>query len=395
MTSIKTKLLPVIIIGIILLAGIFYFFSVNTQEANLQKITFDGITSSKNTFVNLQQDDVKMLKMGINNFLANPDTMQLFLKGDRVTLINEALPAFNKSKILGQSVYQINKYDPNNAANLTVFARVHNPAKFGDAVSRTANRVAKDTKDWASGIDLGNSGFALRVVSPILDNSGNVIGDVEFGEEIGHFLGLMSKQTGNDFVMVVNKSKVTGDGWNTYTAGKGLRNNYNDMTSTLVIDSTLPDARIIQNQCLNENNINNAPPEGKIFSQFTSNDKTFVCGGFSFNDVNNKKIGTIVVIEDVTTLDANAKQSNMTVLIVAILSAIIIGGIMVLLVSKIVIKPLEKIVNVSTRVAGGDFDAKIEVESDDEIGQLAETMEQFKQIMINTAKDLEKSQEKK
>jgi methyl-accepting chemotaxis protein len=68
---------------------------------------------------------------------------------------------------------------------------------------------------------------------------------------------------------------------------------------------------------------------------------------------------------------------------------------MVLLVSKIVIKPLEKIVDVSTRVAGGDFDAKIEVESDDEIGQLAETMEQFKQIMINTAKDLEKSQEKK
>ena len=395
MTSIKTKLLPVIIIGIIILAGVFYFFSVQTQEANLKKITFDGITSSKNTFINLQQDDVKMLKMGINNFLANPDTMRLFVKGDRVTLISEAQPAFDKSKALGQSVFQVNKYDPNNPANLSVFARAHNPAKFGDAVTRTANRVAKDTKDSASGIDLGNSGFALRVVSPILDNSSNVIGDVEFGEEIGHFLGLMSKQTGNDFAMVVSKSKVTPDGWNSYTAGKGLRNNYNDMPNNLVIDSTLPDVRTIQTQCLNENDINTAPPDGKVFSQFSSNGKSYVCGGFSFNDVNDKKIGTIVVVEDITTLVTNANQSNMTVLVVAILSAIIIGGIMVLLVSKIVIKPLEKIVDVSTRVAGGDFDAKIEVESDDEIGQLAETMEQFKQIMINTANDLEKSQEKK
>jgi methyl-accepting chemotaxis protein len=82
-------------------------------------------------------------------------------------------------------------------------------------------------------------------------------------------------------------------------------------------------------------------------------------------------------------------------LFIAVLSALIIGGIMVFLVSSIIITPLEKVVNVATRVAGGDFDAKINIKSKDEIGQLAGTMEQFKQMMVNTAKDLEKAQRKK
>jgi len=137
-----------------------------------------------------------------------------------------------------------------------------------------------------------------------------------------------------------------------------------------------------------------APLDGTIFTKFSDGGKTYVSGGFSFNDINNNKVGTIVVIQDVTTLEENARQNNMTVLIIAILSAIIIGGLMILLVTRIVIQPLEKIVNVSTRVAGGDFDARIDIKSNDEIGRLAGTMEQFKQMMVNTAKDLENAQKK-
>jgi hypothetical protein len=192
MISIKTKLLPVIVIGVIILSSVFYFFSVNTQEANLNQVTIDGIIKSKNTFVNLQQDDIKMLKMGINNLLSNETAMSLYLQDDRDNLIKTSTATFEKSKALGQSVYQFNKYDLNDPNKLTVFARVHNPKKFGDAVTRTGNRVARDTKDWGYGIDLGNSGFALRVVYPVLDASGKVLGDIEFGEEMVHFLGLMN-----------------------------------------------------------------------------------------------------------------------------------------------------------------------------------------------------------
>ena len=394
MTSIKTKLLPVIVIGIILLSAVFYFYAVKTQEANLQKITHDGITKSKNTFDNLLQDDVKMLKLGITNFLANETSIQLFFNRDRDALIKACQPTFEKSRALGQSVYQINIYYPNNSDNLTVFARAHNPAKFGDAVTRTANRIARDTRQWGYGIDLGNSGFALRVVSPILDGSGKVVGDVEFGEEIGHFLGLMSKQTGNDFVMAVDKAKVTANGWKTYTEGKKIRNNYDDLPQYLVIDSTFKETTSIPAASFNEKDLANAPLDGTIFTKFSDGGKTYVSGGFSFNDINNNKVGTIVVIQDVTTLEENARQNNMTVLIIAILSAIIIGGLMILLVTRIVIQPLEKIVNVSTRVAGGDFDARIDIKSNDEIGRLAGTMEQFKQMMVNTAKDLENAQKK-
>jgi len=394
MTSIKTKLLPVIILGVILLASIFYFFSVRTQEKNLEKITLDGIIKSRNTFENLQQDDIKMLKMGINNLLSNEKIYNLFIEGNREDICKELEPTFLKSKDLGQSVYQFNVYEKDKVNSNVVFLRVHNPKKFGDAVTRTANNLARETKQWGYGIDLGNSGFALRVVAPILNDNNDVIGDIEFGEEMNHFLTLMKKQTGHDYSMVVDKSKVTADGWKKYTESKSLRNNYDDLRSKLVIDSTL-DARQIDQKCLDELNLNNAPMEGTIFSKYIQDGKTFVCGGFSFNDVNDQKVGTIVVIEDVTALDQNAKQNNQIVLIIAIISAIVIGGIMVFLVSKLIITPIENVVNVATRVAGGDFDAKININSDDEIGQLANTMEQFKLMMVNTAKDLEKSHKKK
>jgi methyl-accepting chemotaxis protein len=167
------------------------------------------------------------------------------------------------------------------------------------------------------------------------------------------------------------------------------------MSKFLVIDSTLPDYRTIQTQCFTETTLNGATPDGNIFTKFQSTDKTYVCGGFTFNDINNQKVGTIVVIEDVTTLENTANRNNMTVLIIAILAAILLSALMVFIVSKIIIAPLEKIVEVSTRVAGGDFDVQIDIHTNDEIGQLAGTIEMFKEIMVNTAKDLEKAEEKK
>ena len=76
-------------------------------------------------------------------------------------------------------------------------------------------------------------------------------------------------------------------------------------------------------------------------------------------------------------------------LLITLAGTLIISMIMILVVSLVVIWPLDKVVNATTRVVGGDFTAKVEVKSNDEIGTLAKMIEEFKRIMVDTAQELE------
>jgi len=82
-------------------------------------------------------------------------------------------------------------------------------------------------------------------------------------------------------------------------------------------------------------------------------------------------------------------------LLITLGGAFIISMIMILMVSYVIIWPLDKVVDATTRVVGGDFAAKVEVSSNDEIGTLAKMIEEFKRIMIDTAQELEKLRESK
>lgn len=387
MTSIKFKLLPIIVIGVIALSAIFYGFAVQTQEANLNKVTLDGIQSAKHTFYNLEENDIKMLKAAMVDFMTNQDYKDVFMENDREKLYNYGQDLFATHKSMGLTHFYFHRTDG------TVFARIHNANKYDDPVGRVTYDKSVASNSWGTGIELGATAFALRVVHPYY-NGDTLIGYIEYGEEIDHFAEIMKEQTGHDYGVIVKKEFINPDKWASVREVKGLRNNYDDLPNYVIIETTKDDTSQFEEHCFAQDDLDTVPDDGSIFNKFGVGDQTFICGGFTLYDAGDSRVGAVVAIQDVTTIEETAKKNNQLVLLIAIIGVVFIGGAMVFLVTKSILQPLDKVVDATTRVAGGDLSAEITFKSDDEIGQLAEMIEGFRKIVVNTAKELEESYKK-
>lgn len=90
--SVKFKLLPIILIGIAILTGMFYYTFINAQQENLHMVSDDAIKTSKEMFYNLEKDDIKMLSSTIEALQTNKEMKDIYLKKDREQLYNYVLP---------------------------------------------------------------------------------------------------------------------------------------------------------------------------------------------------------------------------------------------------------------------------------------------------------------
>lgn len=385
--SVKFKLLPIIVIGIALLTGIFYYTSSSAMEKNLNTVSQKGITTAKEMFYNLEDNDVKMLSSTLVAFLDNKELKEVYLRGNRTELFDYGTPIYNQLK--GQfGITHFYFHLPNG----TNFIRLHSKGQFGDKITRKTLEKSVQSNGFGTGLELGATAFALRVVHPYY-NGTTLIGYLELGEEINHFLKVMKKQTNEDFGIFINKQYIKHADWKAMRDSKGLSDNYDDLKDYVAIDTTTDSiSSFVAND---ESKLSNVPEEGTVFNKNKKDSSTYITGGFPLYDAGGKVVGAVVVLMDVTPLENAANENSRFVLIVAIISAIAVSLIVVLLVNKYILKPLDNIVDATTRVAGGDFTAEVKAQSDDEIGDLAVMIEGFKTILVGTAKDLEEAQKKK
>ncbi len=385
--SVKFKLLPIIVIGIAMLTGIFYYTFMNAQEENLHMVSDDAIKTSKEMFYNLEKDDIKMLSSTLEAFLTNKEMKDIYLKKDREQLYNYVLPIHTQLKTdFGITHFYFH------LPNGTNFARIHSKGQFGDNITRKTLQISMQNNGFGTGLELGATAFALRVVHPYY-NGTTLIGYLELGEEVNHFLKIMKQQTGNEFGIFIKKENIKHEAWKAMLDTKGLRDNYDDLKDYVMIDTT--SEMISSFAASQESKLSTVPDQGDSFDKYSIKSSTYVTGGFPLYDAGGKAVGTVVVVKDVSPLENATRETASFVLIISLISAIVVSIIVVLLVNTYILKPLNKIVEATTLVAGGDFSAEIKRESDDEIGDLAVMIEGFKKILVGTAKDLEKAQERK
>jgi len=381
-TNLNIKLLPVVIIGVTILSVSFLGFSLRTQKANVEKTTLDAIHSTQKTFSNLIADDVKMLQLAITNFSTNQQYKDIFLEENRDKLYRYGQDLFSENKKMGATHFYFIRKEG------TVLTRLHNASKYDDKVTRATFQEAKRVKGWGTGIELGQTAFALRVVHPYLNNN-ELIGYVELGEEIDHFLVTMKEQTGFEYGIVVEKEYIDEGKWASVRSTKGLKDNYNDLKNHVIIETTMNDTQEFLDYSFSTEGLETVSDEGRIFNHFQVDNKSYVSGGFALYDAADRKVGAVVVTQDITSLAEIAKRNNQNVLLIALLGTILICFIMVVLIRGIVVRPLSKVVEAATRVVGGDFKATADVHSKDEIGNLAEMLNMLSQVTANTGLELE------
>jgi signal transduction histidine kinase len=276
------------------------------------------IRLSKQSFYDLENKEIDFLKSRLTQFMANDTYKQVFLQGDRERLCELSLPLFqeNKEKYGFTHFY----YE---SLNDTIFLRVHQPSNYGDPLRRTTYLEAKQSGSWGAGIDLGKTAFALRVVSPYY-YQGTLIGYVEFGKEINHLISSMKGQSSKDYGIVVSKKYISSEEWSTLRKNKNLRDNYEDLKDYVLIDTTREDEFVFSESCLPSISIASISDEGNFIQECEIGDKTYALGGFALYDAADQKVGSVMVVQDITTYQGT---SNLWIYIAAGLGVLLIGSI--------------------------------------------------------------------
>jgi len=387
LSSIKFKVIVTILASLTLAAVGILYLSNASYKNNVDLIAKESVKVSEEAFNNLETNDINMLSSTLASLLENESYKKLFASKDKEGLYQATSPLFERLK----TNYRITHWYFHTAEpESTAFLRVHNKDKAGDVIARTTYQNSAKSKDFSSGKELGKTAFALRVVHPYYYN-GKLIGYMELGEEIDHFLESMKKQTGNEYGLLIKKKYLDSEEWASVRASHGLKNNWDDLADSVLVNSTTKDTGIISYH----GDIEKVPGNGSVLGEIKKGDSVYVRGVFPVYDAQNRQVGAVFFLHDITPIynDMKSMQSKVMAFIVVLMVAIL--GILVYMIHRLVIKRLDRLVDVATVVVGGDYNTQIVPSSNDEIGQFEALFEQFRKVFVNLVKDMEDKINKK
>lgn len=194
-----------------------------------------------------------------------------------------------------------------------VFLRVHNPKKFGDLIDRYTMNEAARTIKRSVGVEFGiHHNFTLRNVHPwFVDDK--LVGYVEMGEEIDHFLPHVADLVGAHVFATFKKSLICRDKWEEGITLYHHDSQWNILEHSVVIGKTMEHMPSELDPYLNRQD----DTTGQLFN-FTDGDIQYMGGYVELRDVSGAHVGKLVVLKDVT---LNRKE------ILNYLFAVLVGGV--------------------------------------------------------------------
>lgn len=357
------------------------------RREDVEAAARQALRTAAESYADLEQADVEKLSAVLEGVSADPSLAEAFLRRDRPRLLELAGPVFAALRERhGVTHWYFHDPEPSR----TCFLRVHAPALHGDVIQRPTFEAAVARQATASGTELGRTAFALRVVRP-WTRGGKLIGYLELGEEIDHFLRRMRRQTGDEFAMLVLKERLDEKAW---TATRGAaRNTWGDRADVVVVNSTA-DERLLGWQ----GRVQDLPEGGRVLGLDRGGDRAFVRGAVPLADATGARVGALLVLHDVTALDRGLQDHYRGVSVVVLAIALGASVLLVLLLERLVFRRLERLMarmeDLGARVAGGDYDVAPDAPppSGDEIGRLEEFFARFLRVVGGALSDLQRRQ---
>lgn len=217
------------VISLIILVSLSALLRASLEE-ELEHIT-EGVVRSVEKHLKYKTDAMDHALLSI---MENADIVQAFEARDQQALLQSARQVYAKLN----EEYEISHFYfvlPDRETLL----RVHHPDRHGDIIDRVSMREAERSGKRASGIETGPLGtFTLRVVKPWY-LEGRLIGYVELGQEIDHFLHDLRPRSGTHFVWMIEKSLVNREAWEERHKSAGHQSNWNQLANHVVAGTTL------------------------------------------------------------------------------------------------------------------------------------------------------------
>jgi hypothetical protein len=237
-------------------------------------------------YAEFERSDGEKLTAGLQGLLADRELRASFVSRDRDALLALAAPVMEQLELSGVTHWYFITPDRK------VFLRVHEPPKHGDLVERVTLQRAAATDRPAVGKDLGRTAFALRAVSPWRDEQGRLIGYMELGEEIDHFLTRLKDATGDEFGLLVKKEFLDREAWADVLGD--ARDTWNDRPETVLVDTT----SFAQGIADFQGSIDDVPLDGLMLERRELDGKVWIRGVFPVQDASARRVGGLFILHD-------------------------------------------------------------------------------------------------
>ncbi|MBU4334026.1 MAG: PAS domain S-box protein, partial [Candidatus Omnitrophica bacterium] len=309
------------------------------------------------------RNEMRALSSALEVFVQDQTIKDLYLEKDREKL-------YQHGKILFEDIST--KYGITHVYFILpdghCFLRLHDKDLYNDKITRVTFEKARDTKTMVSGVELGKTAFALRVVKPYY-NGNELIGYVEFGEEINIFLNNLKDSLISENLLIVNKRFLDKEKWSAMRKIEGLEDNWNDFGEHVLVNN-IEGIFLEKIKKYIGANINILVKGKVVVEEIEIGNKSFYLGGFHFKDVKGEEVGVLFILLDVTDVLLIAKKGAATLLFIFTIGFVLIMGIG-LYISHSISAPINKLKEVTVEIGRGSLNVKIDIVSKDEIGELA------------------------
>jgi hypothetical protein len=243
----------------------------------------DAVRRAAAAYAELERVDIGMLSRELDALIADPAIVEPFRARDRDRLFAAALPRFEALRARHNITHW---YFHDREPARTCFLRVHAPGAHGDVIQRETLSQAIATQKIGAGKELGKTAFALRVVRPVRAG-GVLVGYMELGEEIDHFLRRMKAVTGDDYALFIDKARVD----RRELARVRGEDHWDERRDVVLVESTLADERSadigVPLRLISDS--------GNALGQTRSGSRSFAYGAFPVRDAAGRVVGALFV----------------------------------------------------------------------------------------------------
>lgn len=369
--SIRFKMLGgILILELLMVAaysGILLVSARNSQALNGRK----AVERAQGAYNLILQGDTKMLSAAMDSFATSASVRQIYTDHqDRQKLLDAVQDLYrtNKARYGITHLYFIDR-------DGTCYLRAHDPGNFGDTIQRDTFQQARAAGRTTSGIELGKTAFALRVVSPYIHN-GNLAGYLEFGEEIDHFDQLVKRETGVDVAVMVDKRYLDEGQYHRTLKAAGKADTWDQFKSFVMVSSTLSGTRSTAGLITEDEFRKTSAPA--YLGTLSADSDHFAKGAFPLKDAAGKQVGVVVALNDVTEQVRNERSA---LLVLVLVTALVFAGSFIAAAMYLrveIIGPLVQLTDQAKEISMGNVELKLETAREDEIGHLIRSFERMR-----------------
>lgn len=375
-TSIKTKFIKLFLLTgaavILLFVGAMAFIFHNS----IHDKAIEHVKHIQGLYHSLENENVKMLSAALNTFTQNKEPKNIFIERDRDKLFNECERLFTANRDL----YGITHFyfiDNNGIC----FLRMHNRNLYNDKIDRKTFQRAQATNATAVGIELGQTAYALRAVMPYF-NDQNLIGYVEFGEEIDNFDNVVKQTTNSNVIVLARKALLDKKKYVDVRARAGKPDEWDNLKDYVILSNTFGQQKNSASDLFEENEINSIQ-EPTYIGNVYHEERTFMQGAFPFYNVAQEQTGVILVFDDITD---QVYYFWINLLSIVVIGILLLGIFFIVALNHLqmsIVVPLIKLTNIADMLSKGkDLDHELVTDRTDEIGMLTRAFDRMR-ISIN------------